>query len=385
MILRILPLLIIIVLLPDVYIFMRYIPRIGAIRWLWWIPTFIFLAYTIALSSIRGFLPTDMSVVNWYLFLLGIFVFPKVIFTLFSLLGWGVQSLMHSSRNWGDVIGMVLGISILYIIIYGSTKGFSQINVRQVDYTSSDVPKAFDGYKIVQFSDAHMPSFDHNRDVLANSIDTILQQNADLIVFTGDLQNTHHSEVQRHKAELSRLHAPDGVFSIMGNHDYSDYVKATLSEKKANVEKTMDMQRSLGWKLLNNENIVLHRGNDSIFLAGEENWSLAKHFPRRGSIRETWQGIPEKSFVIMLSHDPTAWKKHILPEVKPQITLSGHTHGAQFSLFGWTPISFAYNEWGGEYYQDNLLLNVSTGFGGNFPFRFGMPREIVVITLHSKN
>lgn len=385
MILRILPLLLLFVVLPDCYIFFRYIPRTTSLRWLWWLPTIILLTYTICLSSIRGFMPTNMSVVNWYLLILGIAVFPKVIFTICSLIGWGVQVLTHSVHNWGNYVGTVLAFGILYVVIYGSTKGFSQLKVRQVEYSSPDVPEAFDGYKIAQFSDVHLPSFDNDEELLAKSIDTILEQKADMIVFTGDLQNTHYSQVERHAKTLSRLSAPDGVYTIMGNHDYSDYVKATLSEKKENIKHTMDAQRNLGWQMLNNENVTIRRGNDSIFLAGEENWSLAKHFPRRGVIKDTWAGIPDGSFVVMLSHDPTAWKNHILPEVKPQITLSGHTHGTQLSLFGWSPASLTYDEWGGEYYENDLLLNVSVGLGGNFPFRFGMPREVVIITLkHSK-
>lgn len=384
MILRILPLLLVLVILPDYYIFWRYIPRTTTLRWIWWLPTIILLVYTICLSSIRGFMPTNMAVMNWYLLLLGLAVFPKVIFTLCSLIGWGIQALAHSTHNWGNYVGSALALGILYVVIYGSTRGFSQLKVRQVEYCSSDVPENFDGYRIVQFSDVHLPSFDNDEELLASSIDSILEQKADMIVFTGDLQNTHYSQVERHSSQLGRLHAPDGVYTIMGNHDYSDYVKATLSEKKANVQHTMDAQRSLGWRMLNNENVVVHRGNDSIYLAGEENWSLAKHFPRRGNIESTWKGIRDSSFVVLLSHDPTAWKSHILPKVKPQITLSGHTHGTQLSLFGWSPASLTYDEWGGEYYQDNLLLNVSVGFGGNFPFRFGMPREIVVITLKHK-
>jgi len=169
------------------------------------------------------------------------------------------------------------------------------------------------------------------------------------------------------------------------------------------VQRTRNTQRSFGWDLLEDEHRIIHRGNDSIYIIGEENWGLPP-FPQFGDIKKAVGDIAKTldknkqtpTLSIMLSHDPNAWRRHIMPVIKPDITLAGHTHGTQFGLFGWSPSSMVYDEWGGEYYYNGnsvsrmtteerpTLLSVSTGFGGNFPFRFGMPREIVVITLKKK-
>jgi predicted MPP superfamily phosphohydrolase len=144
--------------------------------------------------------------------------------------------------------------------------------------------------------------------------------------------------------------------------------------------------------MLENEHFYIHRDSDSILVLGEENWGK-KPFPQLGDLKMTLKGLTinpntktpvPSTFTLFLSHDPNAWRKHLLPAIRPNITLAGHTHGAQFAICGWTPVKYVYDEWGGEFYDDTptkSLLSVSTGFGGNLPFRFGMPREIVVITL----
>lgn len=324
-------------------------------------------------------LTEEYTTTNLFLLLLVMVCLPKILFTLLSLI-----------PKIGTYIGIALALCLVFVALWGITFGFSKLEVKEIVYESKDLPEAFDGYKIVQFSDAHTGVFrGPYKHLLRESIDKINEQNADIICFVGDIENFTPQELDDHKETYSALRAKDGVYSIMGNHDYSSYLKLTPRKTAELVSKTRSLQRSFGWDLLENENRTIYRttkaGNrDSLVIVGEENWGK-RPFPQLGNLHMALKGVDvKKAFTIMLSHDPTAWKAHILPVFRPAITLSGHTHGTQFSIFGWSPASKVYKEWGGEYYEKECMLSVSTGMGGNFPFRFNMPREIVVITLKRK-
>ena len=288
------------------------------------------------------------------------------------------------NRRYGRRVGLGLACVIIGLVIYGMTFGFSQINVRQVEFVSKDLPEAFDGYRIVQFSDAHVATFDGwLDDMVPQIVDSINAQKGDMIVFTGDLQNLRPDELAPKVAQLRQLHAPDGVYSILGNHDYATYLDCDEATKKKNDQKTQQLERKM-WTLLMNEHRIIRRDSDSIVIAGMENWGVQKRMPRNGDVRKTMKGISPKSFTVMLQHDPNAWRAKILPECNAQLTLSGHTHGGQFSLFGWTPANFTYSECFGTYYEGDRAICVSSGLGGIIPFRLGQPGEIVVITLKKK-
>ena len=288
-------------------------------------------------------------------------------------------------RRWWKWGSCACTLIIWGTIAYGVFIGFEELEVRQVEYVSSELPLAFDGYRIVQFSDAHVGTFKNSRKwMMKRAVDVMNAQQADAIVFTGDLQNLHPEELEQHIPVLSRLHAHDGVFSILGNHDYSIYVDVDSVTREQYNMKTQQLFRQTGWTLLMNEHRVIRRGADSIVIAGMENWGSKLRMPRRGDVGKTLEGVNDSAFVVMLSHDPTAWREKILPECRAQLTLSGHTHGGQFSLFGWSPVAWSYDEWEGTTYEGERALHVSTGLGGLIPFRLGMPAEIVVITLRSK-
>ncbi len=289
------------------------------------------------------------------------------------------------NRRYGRRVGLGLACVIIGLVIYGMTFGFSQIEVRQIEFASKDLPEAFDGYRIVQFSDAHVDTFDGWLDEMVPQIvDSINAQKGDMIVFTGDLQNLRPEELVSKVAPLRKLHAPDGVYSILGNHDYATYLDCDEATQKKNNLETQQLERQMNWTLLMNEHRIIRRGNDSIVIAGMENWGVQKRMPRNGDVRKTMKGISPKSFTVMLQHDPNAWRAKILPECNAQLTLSGHTHGGQFSLFGWTPANFTYNECYGTFYEGDRAIHVSSGLGGIIPFRLGQPGEIVVITLKKK-
>ena len=270
---------------------------------------------------------------------------------------------------------------------YGFLFGFQQFEVRHIEFASADLPEAFDGYRIVQFSDAHVASMTGSRQwMVQRAIDSINAQHADAIVFTGDMQNVWPDELPKQASYIRQLKAKDGVFAVLGNHDYAVYQNCDEAEKAANCEKTIKAFRGMGFDLLLNEHRIVHRDSDSIVIAGMENWGVVKRMPRKGDVNKTLEGITIKPspFIVMLQHDPSCWREKILPECNAQLTLSGHTHGGQISLFGWSPVALSYSEWGGMTYEGSRAIYVSTGLGALIPFRFGLPGEIVVITLKKK-
>ena len=208
--------------------------------------------------------------------------------------------------------------------------------------------------------------------------------NPDLIVFLGDIQNTQPSELYEFSTLLSSLKAKDGVMTIMGNHDYARYVKADSAQKVANIYETERIQRSFGWRLLLDEHVTLHRGNDSIFVAGMEGNDEIDAYFGVGDAKRSVEGIPDRAFTIMLVHNPNFWREKVLPETKAQLTMSGHTHGGQIELFGLRPTQLNYTEDIGMYEEDGRSLFVTKGLGGVVPMRFGVPGEVVLMTLHSE-
>ncbi len=387
MIARIIIPIVLLLIISDVYVdrhLLRHTRRNRkAKRTAWFIQSIFMLAYSISLASTKSFAPQDTDWLNWYLLLLGLWALPKFIFTVCSFLGWQHCEFHHTKTNWGNPIGATIGFLTAMITVYGYTLGFSKIEVRHVVFYSKDLPDNFDGYRIVQFSDAHVGTYSASREhILKAAVDSINKQKADLVVFTGDLQNMTPSEIVPHEALLSCLRGKDGVVSVLGNHDYAYYLDADDKTREENCKKMVQIQKNMGWKLLMNENIRIRRNNDSIVVAGMEYEGNSKKVPNKGDIKKTLDGITTKgAFILMLQHDPTSWESDILPHSTAQLTLSGHTHAGQIKIFGWSPASLLYKQWGGMFYIGDRAINVSTGLGGFAPFRFGCPGEIVVVTL----
>ncbi len=311
-----------------------------------------------------------------FFFFMGLIVVP----ILFALLcRW------LAPRKYWKKAAVACTVVIWALVGYGHLVGFSKLEVHQIDYASSDLPAAFDGYRIVQFSDIHIGSYvGLNEGQTQRVVDCINAQKADLIVFTGDIENLGPDEMTSHMDVLRQLRAKDGVYSILGNHDYPIYLDCDEATKARNLEQTKQNQRQMGWKLLLNSHDVIRRDSDSIVVAGMENWGTVKRMPRVGDVKKTMAGVDKSAFVLMLQHDPTAWREKILQECHAQLTLSGHTHGGQFQLFGWSPSSITYDVWGGWDREGERAMYVSTGVGALIPFRLNMPSEIVVLTLKKK-
>lgn len=288
-------------------------------------------------------------------------------------------------RRWGKKVGVTLALLVMLLAMHGLFFGYQQLDVKHIEFVSKDLPEKFDGYRIVQFTDAHVGTMTGSRQwLMERAVDSILAQHADMIVFTGDLQNVYPEDIVAHLPQLKRLKAPDGMYSVLGNHDYAIYQPVDSLAQEASNAKTQALERQAGWTLLMNEHRVIRRDSDSIVIAGMENWGTVKRMPRRGDVRKTMAGVNPASFTLMLQHDPTAWRELILPQCNAQLTLSGHTHGGQAEVMGMSPAALGYKEWAGWVYDGPRAMYISTGLGALIPFRMGLPGEIVVITLHRK-
>lgn len=385
MIARISIIILLVTLLPDIYMYRRYVKRrLGNVwaRIAWWLPTLLIMVSTIGVSLTRDFAPHNLTLFNTYLFITALVVLPKLTFVLCSLAGRLARRMLKLRRNWGNYVGLVLVLGELYILFHGTMVGTDRLNVRQVTVEFDDLPTAFDGYRIAQFTDVHLGSM--KDELMLRAVTAIDDMRPDLIVFTGDIQNMGPDELPRFAQTLKRLKAKDGVMSVLGNHDYSRYVNLPPDEALRNERMTRDFETSVGWQLLLNDNRIVRRGSDSIVIAGGENDGRPP-FPAKADLKKAMRGIHAKSFVVMLQHDPSAWRRHILPLTNAQLTLSGHTHGGQISLFGLRPTELVGKEDDGLYVEGKRKLFVSTGLGGFVPFRFYMNPEVVEITLKKTN
>lgn len=381
----IIPILLAIV-LPDIYIDMHYWRHYKGYTWwrrlLWWLPSVLMVAYSIAIASTRNFVPDEMMFINVYMMLVGLVVMPKMLFALCSGIGYLVCKYTHRRRNYGNFIWLPFAAGAIYIIMYGFIVGFGKLEVKHLDLYFDDLPEAFEGYRIVHFSDAHVGSFQYDKkSILQRDIDSINAQKADMVVFTGDIQNMQPDELLPVMPLLSKVKAKDGVYSVLGNHDYSIYIDATEDVKKANIKATVDREQQMGWTVLRNDNRVIRRNADSLVIAGEENGGR-KPSPKLADLEKSLHGVGKGAFIVMLQHDPNVWQEKIVPDGRVQLTLSGHTHAGQVSVFGlrFTQLT-ARNDYG-LYNQGRQQLYVTSGLGGVVAMRFGATAEIAVITLH---
>ena len=381
------------IILPDLYLDLHYWRHKYSVgqRFIRWLPTIGMVAYTVYLMYEKNFIPDNPNILYIYLLLLGLIAIPKLVFMLCSVTGLTFSKLLHKksakrpAKNYGNLIGLICVPVIWYVVLYGSFIGFNKVEVNRQTFVSPDLPKAFDGYKVVLFSDAHVGSYTaRNEHVLKKAIDNINAQHPDMIVYTGDIQNTQPQDIYRHMDVLSSLKAKDGIYTILGNHDYGDYICGNTAKKVANMRETMSLEKQMGWTLLMNEHRYIDRGKSHIIIAGMENDGDGIRFPQKGDIKKTLKGVDDDDFVLLLEHDPSSWRRKIIPDGRAQLTLSGHTHKMQFALFDWCPMSLTGKEVNGWYTEDEQSLFVTAGLGGLIPFRFGAPGEIVVITLKTQ-
>jgi len=306
----------------------------------------------------------------------------------------GIQKLFGSTDNFEIpsrrkfISTIAIGLAAIPFagLLYGMYKG--RYNFRVLRYTLyfEDLPDAFDGYRISQISDVHSGSFD-NKEKIQYGVDLLKEQGSDMVVFTGDLVNNMASEMDNWKTMFSEINAPDGVFSILGNHDYGDYHKwENATAKKNNLDKLKQTHAEMGWNLMLNENRFIEKDDQRIALVGVENWGAG--FKQVGDLEKAGQGVDENDFKILLSHDPSHWEQEVKKHPKKyHLTMSGHTHGMQFGIeipgwLKWSPVQYRYKHWAGIYEEAGRYINVNRGFGYlAYPGRIGIWPEISVIEL----
>ena len=271
-------------------------------------------------------------------------------------------------------------------LLYGMYRGKYNYKVLSYNLEFEDLPDAFDGFKITQISDIHSGSFD-NQTKVQYGVDLVNQQKSDLVLFTGDLVNNRADEIKPWIKIFNKIKAEFGVFSILGNHDYGDYMRwESPAAKRKNMEDLYDAHNEMGWDLLLNESRFIEKDGERLAIIGVENWGSG--FKKAGDLNKALNKVSEKDFKILLTHDPSHWEAQVIPHpFKIHLTLSGHTHGMQFGIeipgiIKWSPAKWRYKQWAGVYSEKNQYLNVNRGFGYlAYPGRVGMWPEVSVITL----
>jgi uncharacterized protein len=400
-----------IMLLMDVYIFQvikslthAASPRIRLVITLaYWLVAAVALAVMLAIPYLNE--QNISRTARTYLFavLVGLFfsqLIASVVFLADDLrraVTWGITKLQADSNtlNQGEGIsrsafltwlGVGLGGGLMGTFIYGFSNKYNYQVVRK-KLSFSNVPPAFKGLKIVHISDIHSGSFTNKKAVL-KGVEKIMNEKPDLILFTGDLVNDRATEMDDYMEVFSKLKAPMGVFSTLGNHDYGDYVAwDSVHVKRSNLQRLKEIHGELGWKLLMNEHVPLEKNGDRIALIGIENWSAKSNFPKYGKLDQAYEGAKDIGFKILLSHDPSHWSAEVQPKYSDiDLMLAGHTHGMQFGVempgFRWSPVQYMYKQWAGLYENDRQKLYVNRGFGFiGYPGRVGILPEITVLEL----
>lgn len=381
-------------------------------RWMvhggYWMISFLSVGFLILLPYLfaRSSAPITRNTV--IALIAGLF-FAKVIAALFFLtddfrrvLQWIGAKWMDSTSAQGNSgypisrsaflswAGMLAGSGLFGALTYGlGNKYRYQVRTHQLNFKK--LPAAFQGLRIVHISDIHSGSFT-DKAAVQRGVDMIRNLKPDLILFTGDLVNNLASEMDDYVDVFNKLKAPLGVYSVLGNHDYGDYIHwDSALEKTANLQRLIHTHASLGWRLLMNEHVVIEKADAKLALIGIENWSALGNFPKYGDLASAYRGSESIPFKILLSHDPSHWKAEVLKVYGDiDLTLAGHTHGMQFGVelpgWRWSPVQYMYKEWGGLYEDGNRKLYVNRGFGFlGYPGRVGILPEITLLELFSKD
>lgn len=286
--------------------------------------------------------------------------------------------------------GLVLAGLPLIALNAGMISGVYDYRVKHVNLLLPNLPYAFEGLTIAQISDIHSGSF-YNKRAVTRGIDLLLSLKADIIFFTGDLVNDRIDEMKNYQDLFSKVKAPYGVFSILGNHDYGDYISWPSAKAKSdNLTILKKVHKIMGYDLLLNEHRKIKIGSDEIAILGIENWGALSHFPKYGRVDLALKGAEELPVKLLLSHDPSHWQAQVIPRFREiDMMFSGHTHGMQMGVrltdFQWSPIQYVYPEWAGLYRSGHQQLYVNVGYGFlGYPGRIGILPEITLFKLSAR-
>lgn len=343
---------------------------------LWWLPT---------IATFAGIL----MVFRW--FTTGIFTFiiamllcleiPKMLFAIFSVLGLATSFILPEAIPISNTVGILFAVAFSLTMLYGFIFGWQRLKVNEIMLDFENLPTAFDGYRIVQLSDLHLGSQSKKSAYIKKLVNKVNLLKADAIVFTGDLVNRSADEAVPFIPILSSLVAREGVYAILGNHDYPyPFLGDTLMEGS---RKVVDVERRMGWLVLLNEHKILSRNGAYLAIVGVENIGKPP-FPRIGNLEQAMQGIPQDAFTILLSHDPFHWRHGVSGKTDIPLTLSAHTHAGQLRIGNWSLAKPVYPDWCGLYQEGKQSLYVHQGTGTRVLFRLGTYAEITLITLHRK-
>ncbi|MCF6347121.1 MAG: metallophosphoesterase [Flavobacteriaceae bacterium] len=397
-------------LLIDIYVFQVFktISKNKILYSLYWIISALVFAnflYQLSISFDRsiGLTPKTNQAIGLFLTLfvpkivILLFVFgedifrtPQALYRLFTE-GRSVENnYFPSRRKFISQIALIAAAIPFSSLLYGMYKGKYNYKVLKYVLEYDDLPTAFDGYQITQISDIHSGSLD-NAKKIEYGVDLINQQESDIILFTGDLVNNRADEMDQWIDTFKKLKAKDGKFSVLGNHDYGDYIDWKSNDAKVqNMKKLENVHQQLGFDLLLNDNRTLEKNGEKIALIGVENWG-AGGFKKAGDLQQATAGIKSEDFKILMSHDPSHWEQQVKNnDVHYHLTLSGHTHGMQFGIeipgwIKWSPVKWRYKYWAGIYEEAGRYINVNRGFGFlAYPGRVGIWPEITVITLKKR-
>ena len=321
------------------------------------------------------------------IFLMGedIFRIPQGIYAYFSKIP-DQNQFLPQRRKLISQIAVGLAAIPFTSLLYGMFRGKYNFKVLTYELEYDDLPEAFEGFKITQISDIHSGSFDNAKKV-QYGVDLVNAQGSDVVFFTGDLVNNKADEILPWIETFKKINAKHGVYSVLGNHDYGDYMRWESPEaKKKNMQALEKAQKQMGWDLLLNQSRFIEKDGQRIAIIGVENWGSG--FKQVGDLNKALTDVSEKDFKILMSHDPSHWEAEVLPHpFKIHLTLSGHTHGMQFGIeipgwIKWSPVKWRYKQWAGVYQESDQRLNVNRGFGYlAYPGRVGIWPEVTVITL----
>ncbi len=337
------------------------------------------LAFVFAqiLSSVFFLVDDARRLIQW--------IAEKIFYKKTEIAQTGAYNINRSAvLSW---LGLAAGATLFGSLIYGFSNKYNY-KVKHLRLAFDNLPPAFSGLKIVHFSDVHSGSF-MNKKAVEHGVKKIMEQNAGLIIFSGDLVNNCATEMKNYMDVFKKVKAPMGVYSVLGNHDYGDYIKWPHDgiTKEQNLKDIVEVHKELGWKLMMNEHVFFEKDGQKMALIGIENWSAKARFPKHGDMKKAYAGAENYPFKILISHDPSHWDAQVRPDYSDvNLTLSGHTHGMQFGIeipgFKWSPVQYFYKEWDGLYEEGKQKLYVNPGFGFiGYPGRVGILPEITVIEL----
>ena len=363
-----------------IYVYLAYVKKYcrAALRIGFWIPLAVLAAATAWCT--RNF---NFRLIYFLTGMMSILFLPLSVFAFISLIG------KCSGLVWKKTVRPVTytGLAIACIISAGSAYalifGWRHVVTKETTIYSDRLPEAFDGYRIVQLSDLHLGTYRSSPRTVRKIVEKANEAKGDVILFTGDIVNFSHEEIDPFFDELKKLKAKDGVYSVLGNHDYCIYANQGIRWADASKTKVIEKEKAMGWHLLLNEHRYIRRDSSKIALVGVTNYGKPG-YPRDGDLDKAEAGIPSGTFKILMSHDPTHWRSKVLPNSDVDLTLSGHTHAMQLKFGNFSPSKWSYPEWGGLYERQGQALYVSTGSGSNIAFRWGAWPEIDIITIRRR-